>query len=61
MARQRDGALADFKTINDKARKQTVRELSRKTRDSLGATLLIASTAFRAHRNGHLGTIMRCC
>ena len=31
-----------------KAKKQTVRELSRKTPDSLGAKLLTASTALRA-------------
>ena len=55
------GALADFKTIIEKAKKQTVRELSRKTPDSLGAKLLIASTALRAYRNRHLGTLMRCC
>ena len=44
-----------------KAKKQTVRELSRKTPDSIGAKLLIASTAWRAYRNKHLGTLMRCC
>ena len=44
-----------------KAKKQTVRELSRKTPDSMGAKLLIASTASRAFRNRHLGTLMRCC
>ena len=27
----------------------------------MGAKLLIASTALRAYRNGHLGTLMRCC
>ena len=55
------GALADNKTILAKARKRTVRELLRKTPDSLGAKLLTASTALRAHRNRHLGTLMRCC
>ena len=40
------GAL-DFKTITEKAKRQTVRELSRKTLDSLGAKLLTASTALR--------------
>ena len=54
-------ALADFKTILEKARRWTVRELSRKTPDSLGAKLLTASTALRAYRNMHLGTLMRCC
>ena len=34
---------------------------SRKTPDSIGAKLLIASTALRAYRNRHLGTLMRCC
>ena len=42
-------ALADFKTILEMARRQTVRELSRKTPDSLGAKLLTASTALRAY------------
>ena len=55
------GALADFKTIIEKAKRQTVRELSRKTPDSLGAKLLTASTALRAYRNRHLGTLRRCC
>ena len=55
------GALADFKTIIEKAKRQTVRELSRKAPDSLGAKLLTASTALRAYRKEHLGTLMRCC
>ena len=55
------GTLAEFKAILEKAKKQTVRELSRKTPDSMGAKLLIASTALRTYRNGHLGTLMRCC
>ena len=55
------GALADFKIIIEKARRRTVRELLRKTPDSLGAKLLTASTAIRAYRNRHLGTLMRCC
>ena len=38
----------------------TKRELSRQTPDCVGAKLLITSTAFRAYRNRHLGT-MRCC
>ena len=45
------GALADFKTIHEKAKKVSVRELSRKTPDSVGAKLFIASTALRACRN----------
>ena len=44
------GALAEFKVL---------RELSQKTPDSIGAKLLIASTALRAHWNRHLGTLMR--
>ena len=55
------GALADFKTILEKAKRQTVSELSHKTPVSLGAKLLTASTASRAFRNRHLGTLMRCC
>ena len=43
------GALADFKNILEKAKRQTVRELSRKTPDSLGAKLLTASTVLRAY------------
>ena len=42
------GALAEFKIILEKAKRQTVRELSRKTPGSLGAKLLTASTALRA-------------
>ena len=34
-------ALAEFKVLLQKARKQTIRELSRKTPDSIGAKLLI--------------------
>ena len=55
------GALADFKTVVEKAKRLTVREFSRKTPDSLGANLLTTSTALRACRNRHLGTLMRCC
>ena len=32
-----------------------------KTPDSIGAKLLLATTALRAYRNRHLGTLMRCC
>ena len=55
------GALAEFKAVLEKAKKETIRELSRKTPDRIGAKLLIASTASRAYRNRHLGTLMRCC
>ena len=54
-------ALADFKVILEKASKQTHKELLRNTPGSLGAKLLIASTALRAHRSRHLGTLMHCC
>ena len=54
-------ALAEFKVLLNKAKKLTSRELSRKPPDSIAAKLLIASTALRAHRNIHLGTLMRCC
>ena len=54
------GALAEFKVLL-KASKQTIRELSRKTLDSIGAKLFVACTALRAYRNRHLGTLMRCC
>ena len=36
-------------------------ELSRQTPDCIGAKLLLTSTALRAYRNRHLGTLMRCC
>ena len=54
-------ALADFKELLEKVGKQTHHELLRNTPGSLGANLLIASTALRAHTNRHLGTLMRCC
>ena len=54
-------ALAEFKVLLNKAKKLTIRELSRKTLDSIGAKLLVASAALRAYRNRHLGTLMRCC
>ena len=53
-------ALADFKVLLHKAKKMTKRELSRQTPDCIGAKLLITSTALRAYRNRHLGTLMRC-
>ena len=43
-------ALADFKVIIEKGRKQTHQELLRNTSCSLGAKLLTASTALRAYR-----------
>ena len=55
------GAPAGFKVLLQRAKKQTIRELSRKTPDSNGAKLLMASAALRAYRNKHLGTLMRCC
>ena len=39
----------------------TKRELSMQTPDCIEAKLLITSTALRAYRNRHLGTLMRCC
>ena len=53
--------LQSSKLFLKKVKKQTIRELSRKTPDSIGAKLLLASTALRAYRNRHLGTLMRCC
>ena len=47
------------KLLLKKAKKQTIRELSRKTPDSIRTKLLIASTALRAYRKRHLGTLMR--
>ena len=54
-------ALAEFKVLLNKAKKMTKRELSRQTPDCIGAKLFITSTALRAFRNRHLGTLMRCC
>ena len=54
-------ALAEFEVLLHKAKKITKRELSKHTPDCIGAKLLITSTALRAHRNRHLGTLMRCC
>ena len=53
--------FADSKVILEKAGKRTVHELLRKTPSSPGAKLLTASTALRAYRNRHLGTLMHCC
>ena len=54
-------ALAKRKVLLSKAKKKTRRELSRQTPDCIGAKLLITSTALRAYRNRHLGTLMRYC
>ena len=54
-------ALAELKVLLHEAKKMTKRELSRQTPDCIGAKLLIGSTALRAYRNRHLGTLMRCC
>ena len=53
--------LAEFKALLEKAKRQTIREISRKTPESIGAQLLIDSTALHACRNRHRGTLMRCC
>ena len=55
------GALTEFKVLLEKAKKLTIRELSRKTPDYIVAKLSIAFTALRAYKNRHLGTLMRCC
>ena len=52
--------LVEFKVLLHKAEKITKRELSRQTPDSIGESFLITSTALRAYRNRHLGTLMRC-
>ena len=54
-------ALSEFKIPLHKAKKMTKRELSRQTPDCIGAKLLITSTAMRAYRDRHLGTLTRCC
>ena len=54
-------ALAEFKLLLHQAQKMTQRELPRQTPDCIGAKLLITSTALRAYRNRHLGTLTRCC
>ena len=54
-------AFAEFKVLLHKAKKMTKRELSRQTPDCIGAKLSITSTALRAYRNRHLGTLIRCC
>ena len=54
-------APAEFKVLLHKAKKMTRRELSRQTPGCIGAKLLITSTALRACRNRHLGTLMRRC
>ena len=54
-------ALVEFKVLLQKAKEVTTRELLKQTPDCIGAKLLITSTALRAFRNRHLGTLMRCC
>ena len=54
-------ALAEFKDILHQAKKITKRELLKQTPACIGEKLLITSTALRAYRNRHLGTLMRCC
>ena len=54
-------ALAEFRILPHKAQRMTKRELSMQTPDCIGTKLLITSTALRAYRNRHLGTLMRCC
>ena len=54
-------ALAEFKVFLHKAKKMTKRELSKQTPDCIGTKHWITSTALRANRNRHLGTLMRCC
>ena len=54
-------AMAELKVLLHEAKKVTKRELSKQTPDCIGAKLLITSTALRAYRNRHLGTLMRCC
>ena len=50
-------ALAEFQVLLQKAKKMTKRALSRQTLDcSQGKAFKL-----RAYRNGHLGTLMRCC
>ena len=53
--------LRSSKRFMNRPKRLTIRELSRKTLDSIGAKHLIASTALRAYINRHLGTLMRCC
>ena len=47
-------ALDEFKTIYEQAKKQTFRDIERKTPDCASAKLVIASTALRAYRKRHL-------
>ena len=54
-------ALAELNAFLEEAKKQTVREFSRKRPDSMGDKFFIASIAFRASRKRHFGTFMRCC
>ena len=55
------GALAEFKVVLEKTKKQTIIEFSRKTLDSLGAFFFLNRIyCIGAHRNRHLGTVIRC-
>ena len=54
-------ALAYFKLIIEKARKQAHHELQRNTPGSPSAKFLSAATAIRAYKNRHLGKLMRRC
>ena len=51
-------AFAESKVLLHKAKKITKREPSRQAPDGIGVKLLITSTALRANRNRHLGTVM---
>ena len=54
-------ALAEFKDILHQVRKITKRALLKQAPTCIGEKLLLTSTALRAYRNRHLGTLMRCC
>ena len=51
----------NLKTFCIKPKKITHRELLKQTPACIGEKLLLTSTALRAYRNRHLGTLMRCC
>ena len=54
-------ALAEFRVLLHNAKEIATRELLKQTPDCIGAKLFITSTALRAYRNRHVGTLMRCC
>ena len=54
-------ALPEFKDLLHQDKKITKRELLKQTLACIGEKLLVTSTALRAYRNRHLGTLMRCC